>query len=169
MFPAGVVEAIDVLKEGLGYLFARSPCMSPDQFCLEGFEEGFDGCIVVAVASAAHRYLEAYFLQSFLIVMRTILTATVCVVGAALRWVSKFQKRLVEILESESKDRGSVKGSCSLRSSRFNLPFQPLLRLRPCSRMRCFRQASNRSRTPHRFFTFLKRNICSLKENALAF
>ena len=39
MSSAAIVEAVYVLKEGLGYLFARSPCMSPDQFCLEGFED----------------------------------------------------------------------------------------------------------------------------------
>jgi hypothetical protein len=43
---------IEPAKEGIGDLVARSPCMSPDQFCLEGFKEGLNGGIVVAVTSA---------------------------------------------------------------------------------------------------------------------
>ena len=69
MLAAGVVEAIDVLKEGSADVLARSPCVSPDQFCLEGFEEGHDGGIVVAVASATHRHLEAQFAEPILIVV----------------------------------------------------------------------------------------------------
>jgi hypothetical protein len=80
---------VDVLKEGIGDLVARSSCMSPDQFCLEGFKEGLDGGIVVAVTSATYRYVEAQLTQSLLLVVGTILTAPVGVVNAALRWVSK--------------------------------------------------------------------------------
>ena len=54
MFAASVVEAIDVLKEGIADLAARCPSMSPDQFRFEGFEQGLDGSIVVAVSSTAH-------------------------------------------------------------------------------------------------------------------
>jgi hypothetical protein len=89
MFAPGVVEAIDVLKEGVADFGSGCPTVSPDQFGLEGFEEGFDGCIVVTVSFAAHRYLEAHFLQPFLIVVGTVLTASVGVVKAALRWVAK--------------------------------------------------------------------------------
>ena len=63
MFPSGVVEAIDVLKEGIADLGAGGPSVPPDQFGFEGFEEGLDGSIVVAVAFAAHRYMESYFPQ----------------------------------------------------------------------------------------------------------
>lgn len=89
MFSAGVVEAIDVLKEGIGDLVARSPCVSPDQFCLEGFEEGLDGGIVVAVASTAHGHFEADFTQPLLIIVGTILAASVGVMNAALWRASK--------------------------------------------------------------------------------
>jgi hypothetical protein len=89
MFPAGVVEAVDVLKEGIGDLVARSPCKSPDQFCFEGFKEGLDGGIVVAATSATHRYFEAQLTQSLLIVMRTILTSPIRVMDAAWWRVSK--------------------------------------------------------------------------------
>lgn len=54
MFAAVVVEAFDVLKEGIADLVARCPCVPPDQFGLEGFEEGLVGRIVVTVAVAAH-------------------------------------------------------------------------------------------------------------------
>ena len=59
MFAAGVVEAVDVLKESVADLVARYPSVSPDQFCLEGFEEGLDGSIIVAVASTTHGHFEA--------------------------------------------------------------------------------------------------------------
>ena len=84
MFAAGVVEAIDVLKEGIGHLLSCGPSVSPDQFGLEGFEEGLDDGVVVAVSLATHRYLEAHFPQPFLIVMGTILTASILVMNAAL-------------------------------------------------------------------------------------
>lgn len=89
MSPAAVVEAVDVLKEDIADLVARCPCVPPDQFSLEGLEEGLDSGIVITVPSAAHRYLEAQFAEPLLIVVGTILTAPVGVVNAALRWVSK--------------------------------------------------------------------------------
>jgi len=89
MFAAGIVEAIDVFEEGVGDVVSGCPSVPPDQFGLEGFEEGLDGSVVVAVAPATHRYLEAHFPQPFLIVMGTILTATVCVMNAALWRVAK--------------------------------------------------------------------------------
>jgi hypothetical protein len=54
MFAPGIVEAIDVLKEGTADVGTGSPSVPPDQFGLEGFEEGFDGSIVVAVSFSAH-------------------------------------------------------------------------------------------------------------------
>ena len=54
MFAAGIVEAIAVLEEGIADLAAGGPRVPPDQFGLEGFEEGFDGSIVVAVSFAVH-------------------------------------------------------------------------------------------------------------------
>jgi hypothetical protein len=89
VFAAGVVEAVYVLKEGMGNLGSCGPSVTPDQFGLEGLEEGLDGSIVVAVAFTAHRHLEAQIAQPFLVVMRTILTATVRVMNAALWRVAK--------------------------------------------------------------------------------
>ena len=51
---AGVVEAIDVVKEGKCYLIASCPSVPPDEFGYEGFEEGFHSGIVIAIALAAH-------------------------------------------------------------------------------------------------------------------
>ena len=47
---AGVVEAIDVVKEGKCYLIASCPSVPPDEFGLRGFEQGFDGGVFIAVA-----------------------------------------------------------------------------------------------------------------------
>ena len=54
MFSTGVVEAVDILKEGVCNVLSRCPSVPPDQFGFEGFEEGLDGSIVVTVSSAAH-------------------------------------------------------------------------------------------------------------------
>ena len=56
----------------------------PDQFSLDGFEERFDSCIVIAIALSAHRHLEAMLAQDLLIVVRTILRSTVRMMDAAL-------------------------------------------------------------------------------------
>ena len=89
MFASGVVEAVDVLKEGFGNVLACRPSVPPDQFGFEGFEECLDSCIVIAIASATHRYFEAQVTQALLIVMRTVLAASVGVVKTILWWVSK--------------------------------------------------------------------------------
>ena len=54
MFAAGVVKAVDVLKESVVDLLSCGPIVPPDQFGLEGLEEGFDGRIVLAVSLAVH-------------------------------------------------------------------------------------------------------------------
>ena len=59
MFAAGVVEAVDVVKESVADLVARYPSVSPNHFSFEGFEEGLDGGIVIAVASTTHGHFEA--------------------------------------------------------------------------------------------------------------
>jgi hypothetical protein len=42
------------LEDGGLCLPTRFPRSSPDQFGLDGFEEGFDGSIIIAVYFAAH-------------------------------------------------------------------------------------------------------------------
>jgi hypothetical protein len=57
MFAAGIVEAVDVLREGIADVVSGCPSVPPDQFGLEGFEKGLDGSIFVTFALAAHRGL----------------------------------------------------------------------------------------------------------------
>ena len=61
--------------------------MPPDQFCFDGFEERLDSCIIVAITFARHRYLEPMLAQDFLVIVRTILAATIRMMNAALGWL----------------------------------------------------------------------------------
>jgi hypothetical protein len=80
-----IIEAIDVLKGCHLSLPAGFPCIAPDQFRLDGFEERFDGGVVIAIALAAHGHAEAVLAQDFSIVVRTILAATVRMMDTAFR------------------------------------------------------------------------------------
>ena len=73
MSAARIVEAVDVLKDGYLSLPSRLPRMLPDQFNLDGFEEGFDDSVIITITLAAHRCLEAMLAQDLLIVVRAIL------------------------------------------------------------------------------------------------
>jgi hypothetical protein len=42
MFAAGIVEIVDILKEGITHLAARCPRMPPNQFGFDGREEGLE-------------------------------------------------------------------------------------------------------------------------------
>lgn len=83
MFTAGVVEPVDVVKEGIADLAAHCPSVPPDRFGFYGLEEGLDSSIVVAVSFTAQGHFEAYFTQLLLTIMGTILTATIRVMKAA--------------------------------------------------------------------------------------
>ena len=72
---ARVIKAVDVLEDGCLSLATRFPRPAPDQFGLDGFEERFDGGIVVTVAFAAQRRLQAMFARDLPVVMRTVLRA----------------------------------------------------------------------------------------------
>ena len=61
------------------------PGPAPDQFGLDGFEEGLDGSIVIAVAFAAHRRLQAMFAHDLLVIVGTVLAAAIAVEDAAPR------------------------------------------------------------------------------------
>src|SRR6056297_2174285 len=52
---AGVVEAVDALEERRLRFAAGRPRPSPEEFGLQGLEEGLDGVVLVAVSLAAHR------------------------------------------------------------------------------------------------------------------
>ena len=45
MSATGVVEPVDVLEDGSLSLAPRLPVLPPDEFGLQGFEEGLDGRI----------------------------------------------------------------------------------------------------------------------------
>ena len=83
MFPARIVEAVDIFEEGDFDLATGLPVAAPDQFGLQRFEEAFDGRIVVAIALAAHRNLEPMPAQHLLIVVSTILRPAIGVMNAA--------------------------------------------------------------------------------------
>jgi hypothetical protein len=70
---AGIVEAVDVLEEGNFDLSAGEPVSAPDQFGLEGFEEAFDGRVVITISLAAHRRHQTMVSQGFLVVMGAVL------------------------------------------------------------------------------------------------
>ena len=76
-----VVEAIDVFEDCHLDLAPCFPRVSPDQLCFDGFEEGLDGSIVIAIAFSAHRHLEAMLAQDILIIVRAVLAAAIRVRG----------------------------------------------------------------------------------------
>lgn len=64
-----VIRAVDVLEDGGFGLSTGVPHAAPDHLCLDVFEEGFDTCIVIAIALAAHRRFEVMLAQDLLIVV----------------------------------------------------------------------------------------------------
>ena len=74
---ARVIEAVDILKDASFGLVAGFPCPAPDQFGLDGFEECLDNGIVITIALATHRRLQPLFAQISLVIVRTVLAATV--------------------------------------------------------------------------------------------
>ena len=84
MAAAGIVEPIDILEYSSFCLATCIPAVAPDELCLDGFEEGLNHGIVVAIAFTAHRYLEAILQKALLIVVRTILRPAIRMVNAAL-------------------------------------------------------------------------------------
>jgi len=59
MAATGIVEAVDVLEDGCLCWPPGWPTVPPDHFRLQGFEEGLDSGVVVAIALAAHRWTQA--------------------------------------------------------------------------------------------------------------
>lgn len=85
MASTGVVEAVDLFEECFSDLVTHLPCVPPDEFRLQGFEEGFNGCVIIAVTLAAHGYFETKLAQPLLVVMGTILATSVGMMDAACR------------------------------------------------------------------------------------
>jgi len=77
MASAWIIEAVDVFEDGHLGLPQRFPYSPPYQLGLDGFEEGLDGCVIIAISFAAHRDLEAMLPQDLLIVVRTVLAAPI--------------------------------------------------------------------------------------------
>ncbi len=71
------------MEQGISDLVTRVPCVVPDEFGFDDFEERLDHSIVPAILFSAHRYFEAQLAHPLLIVMRAILAAPVCVMNAA--------------------------------------------------------------------------------------
>ena len=94
---ARIIETIDVLEDGGFNLPACLPGAPPYQLCLDGFEEGEEdqktvqwtvfltqnGGVIVAISLAAHGRAEAMFAQDLLVIVRTVLVASVAVEDAA--------------------------------------------------------------------------------------
>jgi hypothetical protein len=79
-----VIEPIDVFEDRHLSLSAGVPGVSPDQLCLDGFEERFNGGVVIAISLATHGCPEPMLAQDLLIIVRTILAATISMMNAAL-------------------------------------------------------------------------------------
>jgi len=69
MTASRIVEAVYVFEDRHLCLPAGFPCIAPDQFSLDGFEERFDSCVVIAIALSAHGHAEAVLAQDLLIVV----------------------------------------------------------------------------------------------------
>ena len=84
--PTGrVIEAVDVLEDD-GFGFATGcPRPAPVQFGLDGLEERLDNGVIIVLALAALRRPQAVVAENFLVVVRTILAATVAMNDAAPR------------------------------------------------------------------------------------
>ena len=84
MTAARVVEAVDVFKDGHLRIPTGFPCIAPDQFRFDGFEECLDGCVIITISFATHGHFEAVLPQDFLIVVRAVLRPSIRVMDAAL-------------------------------------------------------------------------------------
>lgn len=73
MTPPWIIEPIDILEYRSFGLPSGFPSVPPDQLCLEGIEKRLNHSIVITIALAAHRDLEAVRGQTSLIVVRTVL------------------------------------------------------------------------------------------------
>jgi hypothetical protein len=84
MTPDRVVEAVDVTTDRRLGLGSGLEHRAPDQFGLQGFEEGLDHRVVVANFLPGHRDPDAVLPQLCLILDRTVLTAAVGVMDQPL-------------------------------------------------------------------------------------
>ena len=83
MSTAWVIEAVDVFEDSNIHIPSSLPGLPPDQFGLDGFEEGFHCGVVIAITFATHGGFEAVLAQDFLVVMRAVLAAAIRMVNTA--------------------------------------------------------------------------------------
>ena len=69
MAAAWIVKPIDILEDRTFCLTPCVPFVAPDELRLDGFEERFYHGIIVAIALAAHRDLEAMLFQALLVLV----------------------------------------------------------------------------------------------------
>ena len=81
MPPSWIIEPVDILENRALGLASCFPTVTPDQLRLDGFEERLHHGIVITIAFAAHRDLEAVLFQAPLILIGTILRPAVRVVN----------------------------------------------------------------------------------------
>lgn len=85
MSASRIVEPVDILEDHHLSPPAGVPVVPPNQICLGSFEERLSRLIIIAIPFSAHRRFEPVLAEDLLIVMRTILAATVSVMDAT-RW-----------------------------------------------------------------------------------
>ena len=73
-----ITETADVLEKRQFSGPARWPRVLPQQLCLDGLEERLHRRAIMAIAFAAHRYLEAVLTQPLLVVVRLVLRSVGC-------------------------------------------------------------------------------------------
>lgn len=84
MLPSRIVGAIDEFEDLSVGLPALMPYLALDPFSLDRFEEGFEGRVVLAIAFAAHRYLEAILAQKLLVIEGAFVATSIGLMNAPL-------------------------------------------------------------------------------------
>ena len=84
-----IVQAVYLFEDRHLSRSLRLPRMTPDQFRFDGLEGRLNGGVIITISLAAHQYLEAMLAQDLLVIVRTLLVATIRVMDAALRWCSE--------------------------------------------------------------------------------
>lgn len=100
MAPDGIVEAVDVTADGVLGLGSRLEEGAPDELGFQCFEERLDHGVVIAVAFAGYRDLDAALGEFGLIIARAILGSP-CRNGGSDRLAVAAWRGLAECFESQ--------------------------------------------------------------------
>ena len=122
---ARVIEAINVSKYASFGLAMGCPFPTPDQLGLDSLEERLDSGVVMAIALAALRRLQAVFAQGLLVAVRTVLAATVAMENAA-PWREPADTSTTSVTPD-----GSIRALTGRRRTRPILPQRHQSRWRP--------------------------------------